>query len=91
MYQLFSIAVISNRPKSNLGRQGLFSLELTVSPSRREVKEATRRNELKLRPWRNAAYWLAPQNLLSFLIQARILPRGSTTHSGLGPLTLIIN
>jgi hypothetical protein len=37
----------------------------------------TWRQEWIQKPWRNAAFWLASPDLLS-------LPRGGTTHSGLG-------
>ena len=39
------------------------------------------------RPWKGAAYWLASPALLSLLSYTTQyhLPRGGTTHSGLGP------
>jgi hypothetical protein len=46
------------------------------------------RQELKKRPWRGAAYWLAQP--LSHISQDQ-LPRGGTAHSELGPPTPIIN
>jgi hypothetical protein len=45
------------------------------------------------RPWRGAAYWLAPHNLpslLSYRTQDH-QPRGGPTHSGMSSLTSIIN
>ena len=53
----------------------------------------TWRQELKRRPWRNDAYWLASHDLLSLLsytIQDH-LSRNGPTHSGLGPPTSTIN
>jgi hypothetical protein len=39
------------------------------------------------RPWRDAAYWLAPRGLLSLLSDRTQdhLPRGGITHNSLGP------
>jgi hypothetical protein len=44
-------------------------------------------------PWKNAVYWLASLGLLSLISYAiqHQLPRGGTTHNGLGPPTPIIN
>lgn len=49
--------------------------------------------ELTQRPWRRAAYWLAPPGLLSLLsyrIQG-LQTRDGTTHHGLGPPPLVTN
>jgi hypothetical protein len=50
----------------------------------REVKAGTWRQELKQRPWRSDAYWLAPPDWFSLLSNPS---RDSTTHSGQGPST----
>lgn len=44
-------------------------------------------------PWRNAAYWLVPNGLLSLLSYTAKdrRPRGDTAHHGLGPPTPIIS
>ena len=66
--------------------KGLF-----VKPGQ-ELKAGTWRQELKQRPWRGAAYWLALHGLLSLLSYKThvYLPRGDTAQSGLGPSTSII-
>jgi hypothetical protein len=45
------------------------------------------------RPWRSAAYWLAPPGLLSLLFYRNedYHPRDSITHNGLCPPPLITN
>ena len=51
------------------------------------------RQELMQRPWRGAAYWLAPHGLVS-LISYKIQdhqPRDGTTHNGLSSTTSITN
>lgn len=51
-----------------------------------EDKAGNWRQKLKQRPWRNAAYSLANNDLLSLLSLCKQdhQLRGSTTHSGLG-------
>ena len=70
-----------------------FILAYSYSLSQRGIRVGTQgrnlRHELK---HRSAAHWLAPLGLLSLLsytIQDHS-PRGGISHSGLGPLTLII-
>ena len=73
----------TSHPKAAWGGEGLFQLTDVVHP---EGKLG-----LKQRPW--AVYWLIPYGLLSLLsytIQDHV-SRGTTTHSGLGPHTSIIN
>ena len=51
----------------------------------------TWRQELMQRPWKGAAYWLAPRgllNLLSYRTQDH-QPRDRTTHNGLGSPTSV--
>ena len=59
----------------------------------REVRAGTCRQELKQRPWKDAAYCLALHCWLSYLLYTALdhLPRGGTAHSGLHPPTPIIN
>lgn len=69
------------------------------SPSSRETRLKTNLNrglgqELKQRPGRNAAHWLASSALLrdffSYTVQA-YMPRDCTPHIGLGSLISISN
>ena len=71
--------------KQTWGAKGLFLLT-AYRPSDREAKVATWRQELKQRPWRGAAYWLAPHGLLSLLSYRPQdhQPRYDTIHSRLG-------
>jgi hypothetical protein len=46
------------KTKSNLRRNGLIWL-VGYSPSSREIKARSGRQELKQRSWRGAAHWLA--------------------------------
>ena len=61
------------------------------SQNRNSCRARTWRQELMLRPWRGAAYWLAPHSLFSLLSYRTQdhLPIGGTTHIGLGPPHLI--
>jgi hypothetical protein len=53
----------------------------------------TWRQELMQRPWRDAAYWLAPHGFLSLLSYGAQdhQPRNGPTHDGLGLSPLITN
>lgn len=57
------------------------------------VKEGAWKQELKLRPGRDAAYWLAPRGLLRLLSYSTRdhLPRSDSTHNGLDPPNIITN
>ena len=72
--------------KSNCGRKDLFALHFHVIVHQRDSEEnragaqGTWRQTLKKSSERNAAYWLAPHSLLSFLFY--------TTWPGLALLTL---
>ena len=59
------------------------------SQDRNSNKAGTWRQELMERPWRNAAYWLAPHGLLSLLSYSTQdhQPRSGTAHSALYPFT----
>jgi hypothetical protein len=61
------------------------------SQGRTSCRAGTWRQELMQRPWRGAAFWLASHGLLNLLSYRTQDPqhRGGTTHSGLGPPTLI--
>jgi hypothetical protein len=54
--------------------------------SERKLNTVTWKQELKQGPWRNAAYWSVSHGWLSLLSYTpqNQLPRGDTTHSGLG-------
>lgn len=52
---------------SNLGRKGSFQLTLQGKSSAVRVSWQSSRQELKQRPWRNAAYWLALSGQTIFL------------------------
>jgi hypothetical protein len=61
------------------------------SQVRNSIRPGTWRQELMRRPWRCAAYWLAPHGLLS-LLSFRCQdhqPRNGTTHNGPVPPTSI--
>jgi hypothetical protein len=69
-----TIAVMKHHDKSKLGRKGLFGLhfQITVYHGRNiEDRDSSRagiwRQELKQRPWKDTAYWLASRGLLSLL------------------------
>lgn len=64
--------------ETNLGKKSFIWFILPHhSPSWREARARTRRQELKQKPWRNASYWLAPLACSAcFLIYPRpTLPR----------------
>lgn len=65
------------------------SLELSHhSPSWRELRAGSQRQELNQRPKRNTSYWLA--HYLYYTLQTH-LPRNGTAHSGPGSLASINN
>lgn len=91
-----SIVVIEHHDKVQLGGgSDLFISQLSIyhsEKSEQEYKAGIWRQEMKKRPWKNTVYFLALRcmlNLLSKIMQDH-LSRGSETHSGLGPLTLLI-
>jgi hypothetical protein len=62
------VYVLVRAPWSNLGSQGFIQLTLPHHcSSSKEVRPETWRQELMQRPWRGAAFWLAPHGLLSLL------------------------
>ena len=77
--------------KSRLGREGFIWLTHPDHSQLREAKVGAQRQELKQRPWRNAASWLAHMAFsvwfFFFHITQDHLSRGGIAHSGLGPLT----
>ena len=74
---------MANADHSHWGREGLIWLP-GYSPSSRDVEAGTGRQELKQRPWRNDAYWLASHDLLSLHFcrthDRLALPHQSHTH-----------
>lgn len=76
--------------KSNLGKK-LFILAFTsisLYHWRKWGKNLDVGTEEK--PWVNTGYWLAPMIMFRhFYYISQDHPRGTTSHSGLGPLTLI--
>jgi hypothetical protein len=86
-------AVVKHRDQSVLGEERVYFILHLKSPSLGEAMAGTWRQELLKRPWRNAAYWLAPlglPSLLSYRMQDH-LPRSSITHNGLDPPPSINN
>lgn len=88
-----SLAGTNSRVESNFGDEKKSFLLMTYSPQRREVTAGTQAGqELKQRPWRDTAYWLAFHDSLSLPLYNPGLPaQVDPTHSGLDPPTLIIN
>lgn len=81
--------IINITDKSHLGREEFIWLTHPDHSQLREAKVGAQRQELKQRPWRNAAFWLA---LMAFSvcfihITQEHFSRGGIVHSGLGPLT----
>jgi hypothetical protein len=69
------------------------TLLFIIGTSQNRSLSRTRRQVLIQRLWRGAVYWLASHGLLS-LLSYRIQdyqPMNGTTHSGLGPSSLITN
>ena len=71
-YSIVPVTITSlTRHHEHLGEKGLFypQFHMTVhyqsSESGNSSKAGTWRQELMQRPWRGAAYWLAPHSLLS--------------------------
>jgi len=63
-----TIAMMKHGDQSNLGRKEFIWLTLPYHQSPlKGLRTGTSRQELMQRPWRNAAYWLAPHSLLSLL------------------------
>jgi hypothetical protein len=66
-----SIAFIKHHGQKQLEEERVsFSLQLVghrLGKSGQKPKARTWRQELKQRPWRSVAYWLALQNVLSLL------------------------
>ncbi|KAM7325014.1 hypothetical protein ACRRTK_015267 [Alexandromys fortis] len=78
--------------QSNLGRKGFISLTEN-SEGRNSHRAGIWRQELMQRPWKGAAYRLAPHGLLN-LSPYRTQdhqPRGSPTHNGLSTPPSITN
>jgi hypothetical protein len=69
----------------------LFIIE--GSQDRNSSRAGTWRQEMMQRPWKGAAYWLAPHGLLGLLSYRTQdhQPRDGTTHNGLGPPPSITN
>ena len=93
-----SVTVINTISKSNLRRNGFLLLTLLGnSPSLREARPGTRRQERMQRPWK-IAYWLTYWLVLPSLF--RLLPKSTRTtnpevspgtHTELGTTTSTIN
>lgn len=86
-FSLLSVAVIKHH-KQKHGKKGLFHLiAYSLSTVKKwnlgeELKTGTWSQELKRRPWRSVAYWIAHHGFLS-------LPRGVTIESRQHPPTSI--
>ena len=93
MSGVYSYSTVVNTDKANMGEDSAYYTLLYHIPSLREVRAGSQartwRQDLKQRPWRNAAYVLAYPDLLSLLpyITQNYLPQGGTTQNGLAPLT----
>jgi hypothetical protein len=81
-----SITVIKSVTKETWGGKGLFYLVLpSKSPYPRNGRAETQAGqELKQKPWRNAAYWLAYRGLLSLLSHR---PQYHLPTTGMAPPT----
>jgi hypothetical protein len=88
--------------KKQVGEERVYSAYTSTllfitkeSQDRNSHRAGAWRQKLMQRPWRDAAYWLAPCGLLSLLSYRTqdYQPRDGTTHNGLGlgPPHLITN
>ena len=82
--------------KKQVGEERVYSAYISTllfitkgSQDRNSYKVGTWSQELMLRPWRDAAYWIASSDLLSLLSYRTQSHqhKDSTTPNGLGPLT----
>lgn len=80
-------AVINVMTESNLGKKGLFGLQVLITVHHWQKP----RQELKQDTWRHPAYWLLTTACLTCLKKPGPPTQGATTHSGLCPLTSIIS
>jgi hypothetical protein len=85
---LISVAVINTVTKATRAGKGLFQLTVVVHQEGLELEAGIWRQELKLRPWRDAAYCLAPRGLLSLLSYVSQGHQGCT-DSWAGPSHII--
>jgi hypothetical protein len=86
--------------KKQVGEERVYSAYTSTllfitkgSQDRNSHRAGNWRQELKQRPWRGDAYWLALHGLLS-LLSYRVQdyqPRDGTTYNVLGPPCLITN
>lgn len=85
-----SIAVIKHNDQKQTEEEWASSILLSLAE---ENQHRNTRQKLKSRPQRNAAYWLAPPNLLIWLfyIAQDHLLKENTIPSGLGTSTSTIN
>jgi hypothetical protein len=85
---------MKHHDKKQVGEKRLYLAYMFTSlfiikgnQDRNSHRAETQKQELMQRPWRSAAYWLAPHNFLS-LFSYRTQehqPRDGTTHNGQGP------
>lgn len=84
-----------NHDQKQLGEErDYFTLQFTVSPSINQGSQhRALEQELKQRPRRSTAYWLAPRELLSLFSydSQNHQPKGSRDHREVDPPTLINN
>ena len=85
-----TIAVISTRPQQHGGKRliSVYGLQAIMMGSQRR----NLRQELKHRPWRSVAYWLALHGSSACFLHTQVLSvQRSYYPSGLGSPTLTIN